>query len=76
MGNRRSFNVSKLFGVREVIQLIVDRQELTNISKEAKEWFYDLVLNGEDGPFTCETFNDESKVITLSIGEDHQESLF
>ena len=59
-----------------MIQLIVDRQELTNISEEAKEYFYDLVLNGDRGPFTCETFNDESKVITLSIAENHQESLF
>jgi len=59
-----------------MIQFIVDRQEETEISEEAKEWFYDLVLNGDRGPFTCQAFNDQSKVISLSIAEDHQESLF
>ena len=46
MGNRRSFNVSKLFGVREVIQLIVDRRRssgefiLIDHFKEDKQAFH------------------------------------
>lgn len=59
-----------------MIQLIVDKEELTEISEEAKAWFYDLVLNGDKGPFTCQTFNDESKTIKLSIAEDQQIGLF
>ncbi len=45
-----------------MIQLIVNGKELTNISKQAKEWFYNLVLNGEDGPFSV---NEEKKQIIL-----------
>lgn len=59
-----------------MIQFIVDRQEETKISEEAKDWFYDLVINGDKGPFTCQTFNDESKAIVLSIAEDKQPGLF
>ena len=59
-----------------MIQFIVDRQEETEISEEAKEWFYNLVLNGDKGPFTCQTFNDELKAIVLSIAEDQQQGLF
>ena len=59
-----------------MIQLIVDNEELTEISEEAKAWFYELVKQGDKGPFTCQTFNDQSKTIKLSIVEDHQIGLF
>ena len=58
-----------------MIQFITYGKEETNISEEAKEWFYNLVLNGDKGPFTCETFNDQTKAIILSNGDD-QPGLF
>ena len=59
-----------------MIQFIVDKEELKEISEEAKVWFYNLVKNGDSGPFTCQAFNDESKTINLSIAEDQQIGLF
>jgi hypothetical protein len=59
-----------------MIQLIVYGQEEKQVSSEAKEWFYNLVSNGDKGPFVCESFNDKSKTITLPIAEDQQIGLF
>ncbi len=58
-----------------MIQFIVYGKEETNLSEAAKEWFYQLVLNGEKGPFTCQTFNQDTKAIILNA-EDQQPSLF
>lgn len=33
------------------IKLIVKGKELTDISEDAKQWFYEGILNGNDGPF-------------------------
>ena len=59
-----------------MIQLIVEGKELTDISEKAKEWFLDVILNGEEGPFTCQTFDGETKAIILRMDDDKQMSLF
>jgi len=59
-----------------MIQFIAYKREETNISEEAKKWFYDLVLNGKSGPFICEKFNNERKSIVLKSTQDTQKSLF
>jgi len=56
-----------------VIQLIVEGKELTNISEAAKEWFYNSILNGKDGPFTV---NKEKKEIILTVRLTEQIELF
>ncbi len=56
-----------------MIQLIVEGKELTNISEPAKEWFYNQVLNGKDGPFTV---NKERKEIILTVKLTEQFELF
>lgn len=47
------------------IKLIIKGREETDISECAKKWFYKKVLNGESGPFTCESFNNKTKAILL-----------
>ena len=59
-----------------MIQFIAYGREETNISEEAKKWFYDLVLNGKKGPFVCEKFNEERKSIVLNNDQHTQEGLF
>jgi len=58
------------------IQFITYDKEETNISEEAKKWFYNLVLNGKPGPFVCEKFNSERKSIVLVRKETKQKRLF
>lgn len=59
-----------------MIQLIIEGKELTNISESAKEWFLDQVMNGVEGPFTCQTYNGETHAIILRIKEQQQFELF
>ena len=59
-----------------MIQFIVDHQEETNISNKAKEWFYNTVLNGKSGPFTCETINGKTQAIVLTVKLTEQKELF
>ena len=59
-----------------MIQFIVGHKEETEISEAAKEWFYNLVLNGKSGPFTCQTFNGETKAIVLTVKLTEQQELF
>ena len=59
-----------------MIQFIAYGREETNISEEAKKWFYDLVLNGKAGPFVCEKFNEERKSIVLNNDQHTQKGLF
>ncbi len=56
-----------------MIQLIIHGKEQTNLSEEAKKWFYHLVLNGKAGPFKCQTFNDDTKAIVLETDKQQTE---
>ena len=46
-------------------KFIIEGREETNISKSAKEWFYEIVLNGEPGPFTCVAVDNKTNAILL-----------
>lgn len=39
------------------IKLIIKGKELSDISEEAKLWFYESILNGNDGPFVVNRVN-------------------
>jgi len=59
-----------------MIQLIHNNQILDKISTNAKKWFFDKVLNGNAGPFRCETINATTKNIILELEEPVQKGLF
>ena len=46
-------------------KLIIHGVEERNISEDAKKWFYEKVLNGSSGPFTCVTVDNNTKAILL-----------
>ena len=46
-------------------QLIIGNKEQTNISQDAKKWFYEKVLKGKPGPFTCVTVDNKTRAILL-----------
>lgn len=59
-----------------MIQFIVEGRELTNISQEAKEWFFTTVRNGKAGQFTCRTMSRQTKAIILTTKLTEQIELF
>lgn len=59
------------------IKLIIQGREETNISEAAKKWFYEKVLSGKPGPFTCVTVDNNTKAILLVKPNDSpQQELF
>lgn len=58
------------------VKLLVNNKELTNISNEAKVWFYESILNGNDGPFKVLTIDRTTNAVLLVESESDQLELF
>lgn len=59
------------------IKLIIQGREETNISEDAKSWFYEKVLNGQPGPFTCEAIGNKTNgILLVKPKNDNQMELF
>lgn len=57
------------------MKFIVEGKEETNISEAAKQWFYNNVLSGKSGPFTCKTINGENSIV-LTVKLTEQVEMF
>jgi hypothetical protein len=59
------------------IKLIVKGKELSNISEAAKKWFYESILNGNSGAFTCAKIGSKTNgILLIEPKNPNQKELF